>query len=153
MKKLLFVLVIILSVLVAACNGQSEPIAASKKPVLANARWYSAAQVSQGEKLFREHCAGCHGDQAQGLAQDWTKTLQDGSYPPPPLNGTAHAWHHPLPLLIRTIDRGGVPLGGVMPGFREKMNNDEKLAVIAYFQNLWPEEIYQHWEKRNGAEL
>lgn len=149
MKELLQIT--ILSVLLTACNGQSESIETSKKSTLDSPRWYSAEQVSQGGELFQENCAGCHGDKAQGLAHDWKKPLADGSYPPPPLNGSAHAWHHPLPLLMRTIDRGGVPLGGVMPGFRDKLNEDEKLAVIAWFQSLWPDEIYQRWEKRNGA--
>ncbi len=31
------------------------------------------------------------------------------------LNGTAHAWHHSIPQLARSIKEGGKKLGGVMP--------------------------------------
>ncbi|WP_245832005.1 c-type cytochrome [Solemya velesiana gill symbiont] len=51
-------------------------------------RWYTQSQVEQGSKVFQNNCAVCHGQKAQGLAADWRKSLPDGSYPPPPLNGT-----------------------------------------------------------------
>ena len=147
----ILIVTILLTVLLAGCEGQTETITAGSQEHRVSGRWYSAEQVAQGGKLFQKHCASCHGGKAQGLVSDWRKPQPDGAYPPPPLNGTAHAWHHPLPLLMQTIDRGGIPLGGVMPGFRGKLNDDEKLAVIAWFQNHWPDEVYQRWEQRNGA--
>jgi len=68
---------------------------------------------------------------------------------PMPLNGTAHAWHHPLPVLRRTIQQGGARLGGRMPAFGDQLGTDEVDAVIAWFQSLWPSEIYAAWEQRN----
>lgn len=135
--------------LITACSSQSESHdSASNKTNISN-RWYSAGQITQGGQLYKSNCASCHGDKAQGLTKNWKETLADGSYPPPPLNGTAHAWHHPLPQLLRTIERGGVPLGGVMPGFADKLNDKERLAVVAYFQSFWADDIYQSWEERN----
>ncbi|MET0119157.1 MAG: c-type cytochrome [Sedimenticola sp.] len=113
-------------------------------------RWYSQAQVEQGEQVFLKNCAVCHGAKAQGLADDWRQSLPDGSYPPPPLNGTAHAWHHPLKMLKRTVDKGGIPLGGKMPPFKAVLDESEKYAAIAYFQNFWNDEIYDAWKQRGG---
>ena len=47
-----------------------------------------------GGKIFNNNCAVCHGQNASGPKGDWREKLADGSYPPPPLNGTAHTWHH-----------------------------------------------------------
>ena len=112
-------------------------------------RWYSAEQVARGKSLFQQHCAACHGEQAQGKTTNWKQRLPDGSFPPPPLNGTAHAWHHPMNILRSTIYRGGIPLGGKMPGFGDKLKPEEIDAVIAYFQSFWNDRIYQAWLQRN----
>lgn len=112
-------------------------------------RWYSPDQVEVGGKVFANNCAQCHGKQAQGLVNDWRKALPDGSYPPPPLNGTAHAWHHPLPLLVRIIQEGGALYDGKMPGFENRLSKAEQLATIAWFQSLWNEDIYRLWVEGN----
>jgi thiol:disulfide interchange protein DsbC len=38
-----------------------------------------------------------------------------------------------------------------MPGFGDKLAPDAVDAVIAWFQSLWPDEVYAAWEQRNGA--
>ncbi len=70
--------------------------------------------------------------------------------PPPPLNGTAHTWHHPLEVLDNSIANGGVEFGGVMPGFAEALNEDERMKIIAWFQSLWSEDIYERWQSINA---
>ena len=120
-------------------SGQS--LAAEKE------RWYSDEQVSRGEKLFRENCAACHGQNAEATP-DWKKTDANGNYPPPPLNGTAHAWHHDLELLRRTVREGGAKLGGQMPAFEGVLNAAEIDSVIAYFQSKWPDDVFQRWAGR-----
>ncbi|NNE88807.1 MAG: cytochrome c [Silicimonas sp.] len=135
---------IALSASLLACQEPAEPEA----PV--PGRWYTATQASSGEGLFQAHCASCHGDRAQGLAEDWRKTDADGNYPPPPLNGSAHAWHHPMAVLQRTIVNGGAPVSGVMPGFGETLSEAEVRAVIAYFQSLWADETYARWQEINA---
>ena len=113
-------------------------------------RWYTESQLNVGQKVFDSNCMVCHGDKGQGLADDWKQPLADGSYPPPPLNGTAHTWHHPVSQLIRTINSGGIPLGGKMPAFESKLTDQEKMAVVAYFQSWWSDEIYNAWIDRGG---
>ncbi len=115
-------------------------------------RWYTLSQLQQGEKIYKENCLVCHKARASGTAE-WKKTLADGHYPPPPLDGSAHAWHHPLSTLSRSIKNGGIPLGGVMPAFADKLSEQEVLAVIAYFQSFWTQQVYQDWKARDGIDL
>ncbi len=112
-------------------------------------RWYTQSQVNNGRVVFGKDCAACHGGNAQGTFS-WTRKSSNGSYPPPPLDGTAHTWHHSMKLLKRTINNGGIPLGGKMPAFKEKLSENEKNEVIAFFQSQWNKKIYDAWIKRGG---
>lgn len=111
-------------------------------------RWFNQSVVDYGAPLYQQNCAVCHGINAEGT-REWKKPDSNGNYPPPPLDGSAHAWHHSIPQLARSIKEGGVKLGGVMPAFGDKLSNQEVLAIIAYFQSKWPDEIYQVWHERN----
>lgn len=112
-------------------------------------RWYTQAQVERGAKVFEGNCANCHGSDAQG-AFSWKKPLKDGSYPPPPLDGTGHAWHHSLSTLMATIKQGGAPMGGKMPAFADKLSTEDQKATIAFFQDKWEKRIYDAWSERSG---
>ncbi len=133
------VVVLLISAL-AAC-GKTEPTVSG--------RWYTPSQVADGKSLFLANCASCHGAAAQGT-EDWRTPLANGKYPPPPLNGTAHAWHHPLKGLKLTVQNGGQALGGSMPGFGGTLDESDQEAVIAYFQSHWSDQIYQAWISRGG---
>ena len=130
-------------------TGQTSGIMAETQPP--GQRWYEPEQVEMGRQVFTDNCAVCHGDAAQGLHEDWRQRLDDGSFPPPPLDGSAHAWHHSLSVLMQVINEGGIPLGGQMPGFAEQLDEQQKLAAIAFFQDLWSDEIYANWQQMGGA--
>ena len=115
-------------------------------------RWYNNEQVLVGAQVFAEHCAVCHGDNAEGRVSDWRQRLDDGSLPPPPLNGSAHAWHHPNSVLLQVINNGGTLFGGTMPAFVDVLGKPDKLAAIAYFQNFWSDEIYAQWTQMGGPD-
>ena len=109
-------------------------------------RWYTAAQVESGESLYQLHCAACHA--ADGSATtEWRTPDAAGNYPPPPLNGTAHTWHHPLEVLDYTIENGGGEFGGVMPGFAALLQRNQRLSIVAFIQSWWPDDIYVKWEE------
>lgn len=112
-------------------------------------RWYSEAQVVTGAPLFQQFCAVCHGIDAASTPH-WRTPNEQGHYPPPPLNGSAHTWHHPLNQLRRTIREGGVRLGGQMPPFGNALTAEEIDAILAWIQSNWSDEIYQQWLLRNG---
>ena len=110
-----------------------------------SARWYTPEQLAQGKAIFADNCAACHGSNAEGVA-NWQTPDSNSLYPAPPINGSAHAWHHPLKVLLRTINAGGKPLGGSMPGFQDQLTEPEQRSVIAAFQDYWPDAIYVQWQ-------
>lgn len=101
-------------------------------------------RIAHGAEVYRQNCASCHGDRAQAKA-GWERPGADGKYPPPPLDGSAHAWHHPMAALKDVIRNGTQRTGGNMPPWRDKLTEADMDAVIAYFQSLWPEPIYAAW--------
>jgi len=107
-------------------------------------RWYFAEQADRGQVVFSNNCVVCHGKNAEATA-DWKTPDVNGAYPPPPLNGSAHAWHHPLSVLGRTVYLGGAPVGGQMPAFKDVLSETEIIDVIAHFQTYWSDPIYERW--------
>lgn len=107
-------------------------------------------QISTGKQVFETNCQECHGVNARGEVENWQTPDADGKYPAPPLNGTGHTSHHDMKTLLGTINRGGIALGGTMPSFKDTLTEEQKIAVLAYIQSLWPEEIYAAWKQRNG---
>lgn len=77
--------------------------------------------------------------------QDWAPTS------PTALDGSAHAWHHPLEDLQKVVREGGISFGGVMPAFGTTLEDEEILAAIAYFQAQWPDDIYERWLKIDAS--
>lgn len=140
----------------AGCNQQNEIVQNSgitQKTeqlisVSAPVRTLDFAQMTRGRKLFLQNCAVCHGQKAEG-APNWRQKDPDGKYPPPPLNGTGHAWHHPMNALRMTIRDGTQKIGGKMPAWGDKLSDQEIDDIIAWFQGEWPPEIYQSWFERN----
>lgn len=90
-------------------------------------------------------------EKGAGLVKNWRDPLPNGKYPAPPLNGTAHTWHHPESLLLKTINNGGIAIGGTMPAFKETLSDKDKRAVLSYVESLWPEKTYKMWLERNGG--
>jgi mono/diheme cytochrome c family protein len=111
MVRKMFLSLIVLLFLLAACSDNVPDQG------MVPGRWYTAIQVETGAALYQTHCAACHAVDGSATAE-WRTPDAAGYYPPPPLNGTAHTWHHPLEVLDDTIASGGVEFGGLMPGFR-----------------------------------
>lgn len=126
----------------------AEPAPSALSPA---GRWYTPQQARAGAEVYRKYCVECHGQGGRGTAEDWRKMNTDGRFPPPPLNGTGHAWHHPRQTLLQTLTEGGEPLGGWMPAFGDRLNEEEMLAAIAYLQSLWPDDIYRNWLETDQA--
>ncbi|MEH6455503.1 MAG: c-type cytochrome [Cocleimonas sp.] len=148
MKKLILTTFTSITLSLVACSNDGDDDKKVAQKI--EGRWYTSLQITEGKKVFGDNCAACHGSEGQGLTENWKKSLPDDSYPPPPLNGTAHTWHHSKQQLLRTINSGGIPLGGVMPAFEDKLTEKEKEAVMAYFMSLWPDRIYDAWNQRNS---
>ena len=147
-------LVVAMVPILTACDNEAARVPArwTDSAAPANApippKWFRDDQVKLGESLYRTHCAECHGQKAEGAVQ-WRKIGPDGRFPPPPLNGTGHAWHHSLDVLSQVIMEG-VPGGEKsMPAWEGRLSREEVEAIIAWFQSLWPNEIYVAWNENS----
>ncbi|HCO61547.1 MAG TPA: cytochrome C oxidase Cbb3 [Porticoccaceae bacterium] len=150
-------LICLLTALLLTSCGQQEEGSLSTGPgqlpsETVKHRWYTQKQVNTGQVIFNEHCLVCHGADGKGTVQDWQTPLSNGKYPPPPLNGSAHTWHHDLPVLRRVITEGGQRLGGTMPAMGGVLTETEIDNILAYITSLWPDEVYQRWASRFGYE-
>ena len=118
------------------------------EPAFSMDRWYSDEQVKMGDELFDKNCAECHGSDAQGTLE-LKNSDREGFVPSPPLDGSAHTWHHSIGILKRTIREGGAKLGGKMPAVGKSFSENQLESIVAYFQSKWPDEIYGRWEEAN----
>ena len=109
-------------------------------------RVFDENQIKRGETVYVANCVVCHGHNGEATP-DWRKTGPDGKYPPPPLNGTAHTWHHSTEVLKKTILKGGPPEFGSMPAWEDKLTEQQVDDVIVWIKSLWPDEIYDVWYK------
>jgi len=111
-------------------------------------------QVSRGREVFVQHCASCHGSDAQG-APDWQQPDARGDLPAPPHDDTGHTWRHSDAQLSEII-RGGLrdqfnkTPELTMPPFPTDQLSDQQIGdVIAYFKSLWSPEHRQFQEEQN----
>ncbi len=101
-------------------------------------------KIRNGGDVYRQHCASCHGPNGEAKA-NWRIPGPDGRYPPPPLDGSAHAWHHSTETLEKMIREGSQD--GAMPAWEGKLTNQQIEDVVAWIKSLWPDEIYDIWLK------
>jgi mono/diheme cytochrome c family protein len=126
---------------VAAC-GKPAPTAVPRSGLAA--RGLDPAQVARGEQVYGAHCASCHGPRG-AATPNWRTPGPDGKYPPPPLDDSAHAWHHPTAVIRKVIRKGSPPNLGNMPSWEGKLGDEEIENVIAYIKSLWSDRVYEQW--------
>lgn len=109
-------------------------------------RKLDSEKVQRGKIIYQSNCAVCHGKNGESKP-DWRKQGADGKYPPPPLNGSAHTWHHSTDTLTKVIREGSPPGIGGMPAWGNKLTDQEIDDVIVWITSIWPDEIYDIWYK------
>ena len=117
------------------------------------ARKLDAAQVARGKAVYEKHCLECHGAGGRGQGGDWRIRDAQGYFPPPPLDDSAHAWHHPTAALLEVIRNGSPPGQGRMPAWKGKLSEQEMQDVVAYIKSLWPDDVYKLWSKMERQSL
>lgn len=146
-------IVCLLALAVSACDRVAEtaPDATASASVPAHKAatmpdtWLKSDQVERGRLVYEKHCLECHGAQGRGQPGDWRIKRDDGMYPPPPLDDTAHAWHHPTEVLKQRIREGSPPGVGDMPAWQGKLTEGEIDDVVVYIKSLWSPEIFRNW--------
>ncbi len=113
--------------------------------------------LANGQVLYKEHCASCHGDKLEGQPS-WRQIGKDGVLPAPPHDATGHTWHHDNRLLFDYTELGGKALmeaRGItrfksgMPGLGDVLTDDEIWDILAYIRSTWPERIRKIQASRN----
>lgn len=109
-----------------------------------------AETIAHGRRLFARNCSLCHGKEAVGENPATSLGGWQAQVGPvaPALNGSGHAWHHPPEYLFRIIRDGSTVNRSRMQGWAQWMNDYDILAVIAYFQSLWPPGIKEAYTQR-----
>ncbi|MFY0616790.1 c-type cytochrome [Shimia sp.] len=114
--------------------------------------------LSNGQSLYAEHCAACHGANLEGQS-DWRTPDENGVLPAPPHDETGHTWHHDNQLLFEYTKLGGeaaLAARGVtgfasgMPGFGETLTDQEIWDILAYIRSTWPERVQDIQAARNS---
>ncbi len=110
-------------------------------------------QVARGREVYLQHCASCHGPNAEGTP-NWTQPDTRGNLPPPPHDDSGHTWRHPDAQLADIIRNGmrdpfNQTAELTMPPFTGVLSDEEIAAVIAYFKSLWSPEHRQYQDEQN----
>ena len=135
-------------VLAAACTGDTSADTTGDTTVAAPSSppELDSALISEGEPLYADNCASCHGVNGEGH-RGWQIRNPDGSYNPPPQDATGHTWHHPDDRLIALIrDPSPFPQSR-MPPFGDTLTEHQIRAVLEYIKTWWgPRERALQWQ-------
>lgn len=104
-----------------------------------------------GQALYLESCATCHGANLEGQP-NWMQRLPNGRLPAPPHDETGHTWHHSDEQLLTTVRDG---LATIVPGyetdmpaFAERLSDQEIEAILDYIKQTWPDRERQVQQSR-----
>lgn len=102
-------------------KAEAPPPSAAATAAAANPYKGSAHEVTEGAKLYAEHCAGCHGDKAEGGIA-------------PPLAGVEQYIYGGTDAdLFVSVMEGR---GGGMPPFKATLGEKKTWEVLAYVDSL-----------------
>lgn len=141
------------TMLLASCGTAGGKISAAPPPTIIPLPPLDPALVAQGRQVYLQHCASCHGENAQG-APNWQQTNAEGDLPAPPHNDSGHTWRHSDSELTTIILNGlrdpfNKTPGLTMPPFKNTLSREEIQTLITYFKSLWSPEHRRYQEEQN----
>jgi len=144
-KIILFLIIAMVSVSCERSGEHGEEKQQTEKPIRPMP---DPAVIAAGKTIYKDHCRQCHGINGVGNT-NWRIKKANGFWLPPPLNGTAHTWHHPKKWLFDRIKNGSPKGKGEMPALKDKLSDAEINAVIVWMQSLWPDNVYFMWQEKD----
>jgi mono/diheme cytochrome c family protein len=98
--------------------------------------------VADGNRLYRRHCASCHGRYLQGQPL-WQLLDANAGRRAPAHDASGHTWQHADEALFRMTKHGTAETAApgavsAMPAFKDRLSDPEILAVIAFIKARWP---------------
>ncbi len=127
-------------------SSVAEPKKQSKNLTV---RKLDSEKIRRGKIVYQTNCATCHDSNGE-YTPGWRNKGPNGKYPPPPLNGSAHTWHHSTETLENMIREGSLSGMGGMPAWENKLTTQEIDDVIVWITSIWPNEIYSIWYKETS---
>jgi len=103
--------------------------------------------INSGRAIYEQHCASCHGANAEG-APNWQERDALGELPAPPHNAEGHTWRHSDAALYEMVSKGwrdpfNKSKRMTMPAFSDALTPEQIRAVISYLRTLWTPEQRQ----------
>ncbi len=83
--------------------------------------------INSGRAIYEQHCASCHGANAEG-APNWQERDARGELPAPPHNAEGHTWRHSDAALYEMVSRG----------WRDPFNKSKRLTMPAFGGEMSP---------------
>ncbi len=115
-----------------AASERGTPPAAEQPPIRLD-----DARVARGKVIYEARCAGCHG--RDGVGENPANPVapdEQGRFPAPPLDGSAHAWHHTDEDLANFIADGS-PRNPRMKAWKTDLTREQIRDVVEYIKSLW----------------
>jgi mono/diheme cytochrome c family protein len=130
----------------------SSPVNKAEADIALNHK--DAAIVDLGQVVYAENCASCHGVALEGQA-NWRQRDANGYLPAPPHDETGHTWHHPNSYLFSMTKYGieemiGKSYPNNMPAYKDKLTDEEILAVLSYIKSTWSSRIQRQHDQINA---
>lgn len=137
-------LLFIVIVFVAACGKNNNSSGGAPTPDVNSASAgkevlppLDKEKIARGQAIYEKYCITCHGKNGVGENPSNPKALDEqGNYVAPPLDGSAHAWHHSDDDLADFIASGS-PQNKRMKAWKDTLSANEIRDVIEYIKSLW----------------
>lgn len=95
-----------------------------------------APAVARGQNLYVDACQSCHGVRGVGERPDDMYAEDEYGFVAPPLDDSAHGWHHSDSNLVNTILNGS-PRNERMIAWKEILSREDAEDLVAYIKSLW----------------
>lgn len=96
----------------------------------------TAEAVDRGRALYGANCQDCHGVRGVGERPDDIYAKDEFGVVAPPLDDSAHAWHHSDFNLVQTILNGS-PRNERMAAWKHSLSGKDAEDLVAYIKSLW----------------
>ncbi len=104
--------------------------------------------VENGETLYQAYCVSCHGVSGIGERPDDIYATDEYGFVAPPLDDSAHAFHHTDDALAEMILEGSSRNPRMM-GWKTALSKEDAEDVVAYIKSLWSPYIRENCQGPN----
>ena len=92
--------------------------------------------IAAARKTYEQYCQSCHGKNGVGERPKDMYAQDSYGFVAPPLDNSAHGWHHTDDGLAYTILNGSSRNPRMLP-FKDMISEEDARNVVAYIKSLW----------------